>query len=117
MPPVDVAKVRRRYRDDVHRKMDKTGGLERAVQVGKSDGAQLKNLSWQLLKLAQQSSDYKKIYSVIIDSYHTTTVVKPVAEDAFMLQAAHVINIYNTMNRSYSNAHVFLLLPLQARNR
>ena len=35
MPPVDVAKVRRRYRDDVHRKMDKTGGLERAVQVGK----------------------------------------------------------------------------------
>ena len=33
-----------------------------------------------------QSSDYKKIYSVIIDSYHTTTVVKPVAEDAFMLQ-------------------------------
>ena len=76
----------------------------------------MKNLRWQLLKLAQQSSDYKKIYSVIIDSYHTTTVVKPVAEDAFMLQAAHVINIYNTMNRSYSNAHVFLLLPLQARN-
>ena len=34
MPSVDVAKVRRRYRDDVHRKMDKTGGLERAVQVG-----------------------------------------------------------------------------------
>ena len=60
-----------------------------------------------------QSSDYKKIYSVIIDSYHTTTVVKPVAEDAFMLQAARVINIYNTMNKSYSNAHVFLLLPLQ----
>ena len=34
MPSVDVTKVRRRYRDDVHRKMDKTGGLERAVQVG-----------------------------------------------------------------------------------
>ncbi len=33
-----------------------------------------------------QSSDYKKIYSVIIDSYHTTKVLKPVAEDAFMLQ-------------------------------
>ena len=82
-----------------------------------NDDAQLTYLRWQLLKLAQQSSDYKKIYSVIIDSYHTTTVVKPVAEDAFMLQAAHVINIYNTMNRSYSNAHVFLLLPLQARNR
>ena len=75
------------------------------------------NIRLQLLKLTQQSSDYKKIYSVIIDSYHTTTVVKPVAEDAFMLQAAHVINIYNTMNRSYSNAHVFLLLPLQASNR
>ena len=53
---------------------------------------------------------------MIIDSYHTTTVVKPLAEDAFMLQAAHVINIYNTMNKSYSNAHVFLLLPLQAGN-
>jgi hypothetical protein len=71
--------------------MDRTGGLERAVQ----------------------SSDYKKIYSVIIDSYHTTRVVRPVAEDAFMLQAAHIINIYNTINKSYSNSHVFLLIPLQ----
>lgn len=36
-----------------------------------------------------QSKDYKKIYSVIIDSYHTTKVLKPVAEDTFMLQVVN----------------------------
>ncbi len=50
---------------------------------------------------------------MIIDSYHTTTLLRPQAEDHFMLQAAHVVNIYNTMNKCYSNAYVFVLVPLQ----
>ena len=38
------------------------------------------------LSRAVQSDDYRKIFSVIIDSYHTTAVMKHIAEDEFMLQ-------------------------------
>lgn len=87
---VDVAKTRRNFREDVKGKLD-VKKMQRAVQ----------------------SDDYKKIYSVIIDSYHTTKVMKPLAEDAFMLQAAHVINVTNVLNKAYSNSQIFLLVPLQ----
>ena len=61
---VDIVKVRKDYRNDVNKKSN----LTRAVQ----------------------SSDYKKIHAVIIDSYHTTKVVQPIAEDDFMLQVGGV---------------------------
>ena len=35
------------------------------------------------------------------------------AEDSFMLQAAHCINVINTLNKDYSNSQLFLLVPLQ----
>lgn len=62
---------------------------------------------------AVQSSDVKTIYSVIIDSYETTKVMKPVAEDDHMLTAAHVINVINVTDKWYSNAQIFWLLPFQ----
>ena len=85
-----MEKCREKFRSDVGDKID-LKKMERAVQ----------------------SSDYRKIYSVIIDCYHTTTVMKPVAEDSFMLQAAHVINVLSVKNRHFSNAQIFLLVPLQ----
>ena len=30
-----------------------------------------------------------------------------------MLQAAHCINVINTLNKDYSNSQLFLLVPLQ----
>ena len=62
---------------------------------------------------AVQSSDVKIIYSVIIDSYETTKVMKPIAEDDHMLNAAHVINVINVTDKYYSNAQIFWLLPFQ----
>ncbi len=62
---------------------------------------------------AVQSSDVKIIYSVIIDSYETTKVMKPIAEDDHMLMAAHVINVINVTDKYYSNAQIFWLLPFQ----
>jgi hypothetical protein len=62
---------------------------------------------------AVQSPDVKLIYSVIIDSYETTKVMKPIAEDDHMLAAAHVLNVINMLDKYYSNAQIFWLLPLQ----
>ncbi|XP_059082396.1 uncharacterized protein LOC131879920 [Tigriopus californicus] len=84
-----IGEIRKQFRSDVNKKMN-LGNLQRAVQ----------------------SSDYKKIYSVIIDSYHTTKVVQPFAEDEFMLQNAHVLNVCNVLNKTYSNSHIFLLHAL-----
>ncbi len=72
-----------------------------------------KTIDLKKMHRAVQSKDYKKIYSVIIDCYATTKVLKPLADDAFMLQAAHVINVLNTRNKDYSNAQIFTLVPLQ----
>eukprot|EP00095_Tigriopus_kingsejongensis_P003186 snap_masked-scaffold91_size383040-processed-gene-1.17 protein:Tk03186 transcript:snap_masked-scaffold91_size383040-processed-gene-1.17-mRNA-1 annotation:"Flotillin-1 " len=85
-----LSEVRKQFRNDVNKKIN-LSNLQRAVQ----------------------SSDYRKIYSVIIDSYHTTKVVQPYAEDEFMLQAAHVLNVCNVMNKNYSNANIFHLIALQ----
>ena len=62
---------------------------------------------------AVNSPDSKLIYSVIIDSYQTTKVMKPIADDDHMLNAAHVINVINVLDKYYSNAQIFWLLPLQ----
>ena len=62
---------------------------------------------------AVQSPDVKIIYSVIIDSYQTTKVMKPLDEDDHMLNAAHVINVINMTDKYYSNAQIFWLLPFQ----
>ena len=56
-----------------------------------------KKIDLKKIHRAVQSSDYKKIHSVIIDSYHTTKVLKPIADDSSMLQAAHVINVLNVV--------------------
>ena len=56
---------------------------------------------------AVQSPDVKIIYSVIIDSYQTTKVMQPLAEDDHMLNAAHVINVINVTDKYYSNAQIF----------
>jgi len=60
-----------------------------------------------------QSADVNIIYSVLIDSYETTKVMKPIAEDDHMLMAAHVINVINVTDKYYSNAQIFWLLPFQ----
>ena len=62
---------------------------------------------------AVQSPDVKIIYSVIIDSYQTTKVLLNLAEDDFMITAAYVINVLNVIEKKYSNAQVFWLVPLQ----
>ena len=60
-----------------------------------------------------QSPDVNIIYSVLIDSYETTKVLKPLADDDHMLIAAHVINVINVTDKYYSNAQIFWLLPFQ----
>ena len=60
---IDIRRIRKDFRSEVGKKMNLTN-LQRAVS----------------------SPDVKKIHSVIIDSYHTTKVVQPVANDKFMLQ-------------------------------
>ena len=87
---VDIREMRRKFRDDISGKID-LKKMQRAVQ----------------------STDYRMIYHVIIDCYETTKVMKPVAEDAFMLQAAHVVNVLNSKNGRFSNAQIFTLVPLQ----
>ena len=62
---------------------------------------------------AVQSKDARLIYSVIIDTYHTTKVMKPLADDEHMLNAAHVINVINVLDKYYSNAQIFWLVPFQ----
>ena len=60
---MDIYSVRKQFRHDINKKID-LKKCHRAVQ----------------------SPDYKKIHKVIIDSYHTTKILKPVATDEFMLQ-------------------------------
>ena len=40
-------------------------------------------------------------------------VMKPMADDEHMLNAAHVINVINVLDKYYSNAQIFWLLPFQ----
>ena len=60
-----------------------------------------------------QSPDVKIIYSVIIDSYQTTKVLLNLADDEFMITAAYAINVINVIEKNYSNAQIFWLVPLQ----
>ena len=63
---------------------------------------------------AVQSKDAKSIYSVIIDSYHTTKVMQSkYSDDDHMLSACHVLNVINVVDKYYSNAQIFWLLPWQ----
>ena len=62
---------------------------------------------------AVQSPDVKIIYSVIIDSYQTTKVLLTLADDEFMISAAYAINVINVIEKNYSNAQIFWLVPLQ----
>lgn len=65
------------------------------------------------IERAVQSSDYKKIHSAVIDTYLNNCILKTFAEDSNMLQTAHIINIINVFNKSYSNAMIYWVLPFQ----
>ena len=55
-----------------------------------------------------QSPDYQTIYSAVIDTYTSNVTLKPWAEDEHMLQTAHIINIVNVFDKSWSTAQVLL---------
>ncbi|XP_023332479.1 uncharacterized protein LOC111704471 [Eurytemora carolleeae] len=62
---------------------------------------------------AVQSSDYKNIYSAVIDTYHSNNILKTYSEDTHMLQTAHIINILNVVDKEYTNAQIYWALPFQ----
>ena len=39
--------------------------------------------------------------------------MKPFADDEHMLNSAHVINVINVLDKYYSNAQIFWLIPFQ----
>eukprot|EP00090_Calanus_glacialis_P009715 TRINITY_DN18105_c0_g1_i1.p1 TRINITY_DN18105_c0_g1~~TRINITY_DN18105_c0_g1_i1.p1 ORF type:complete len:655 (+),score=221.26 TRINITY_DN18105_c0_g1_i1:2-1966(+) len=82
-------KAERDFKAEIKKKMK--GGTQRAVQ----------------------SSDYKTIFSAVIDTYHNNKVLKPFANDNHMLQTAHIINIVNVFDKEYSTAQIYWVLPYQ----
>ena len=81
---------------------------------------------------AVQSPEYKEIYSAVIDTYMNNAVLRcshppPIpllviiiltfsrtfADDAHMLQTAHIINIVNIFDKEYSTAQIYWVLPYQ----
>ena len=77
---------------------------------------------------AVQSPEYKEIYSAVIDTYMNNAVLRcphpppggnhpdfsrTFADDAHMLQTAHIINIVNIFDKEYSTAQIYWVLPYQ----
>ena len=100
-------------------------------------------ISWNLFQggtdRAVQSPEYKEIYSAVIDTYMNNAVLRfykiiviiimifiiiiiiivvivitrTFADDAHMLQTAHIINIVNIFDKEYSTAQIYWVLPYQ----
>ena len=62
---------------------------------------------------AVQSPDYQTIYSAVIDTYTNNVTLRPWADDSHMLQTAHIINIVNVFDKSWTAAQIYWLLPYQ----
>ena len=62
---------------------------------------------------AVESRDYKTIYSQVIDTYNNSKMLRPFANDAHMLQTAHIINIVNVFDKEWSTAQIYWVLPYQ----
>ena len=62
---------------------------------------------------AVQSPDYQTIYSAVIDTYSNNVCLKPWANDDHMLQTAHIINIVNVFDKTWTTAQIYWLLPYQ----
>ena len=62
---------------------------------------------------AVQSPDYQTIYSAVIDTYSNNVTLRAWANDQHMLQTAHIINIVNVFDKSWSPAQIYWLLPYQ----
>ena len=63
---------------------------------------------------AVQSPEYSRIYGEVIDSFHSTKHLKSWGDESLMLNIAHVLNVmYYVNDKSYSNAQIFWLIPLE----